>query len=288
MINWEQIYKSLISKKGLNEKPNDIYTEVHHIVPRYLGGTNSADNLVRLYLRDHTLAHYILWKWKGNLQDRVAYLMKGGQTEEGNRFRVQLAQEALRRSDNYSFKHNNPSKNPEIVEKSKQTKRKKYNGNFHSKEGLERIKLLCNSGSQHSPEAKQKKVKTLKQTKEAMSNEAYYEKYVKPFLGENNPNFGKKRPNELAGNYGTNKGTYTLITPDGERFEFKGITKLMKYGVGEHIIRSWKNKGIIKPQPSNARSPWIGYQIEFKPNPKYGQVNRSIQKSKRILKIKNK
>lgn len=38
------------------------YTEVHHIVPRSLGGTDTADNLVRLTPREHFLAHWLLFK----------------------------------------------------------------------------------------------------------------------------------------------------------------------------------------------------------------------------------
>lgn len=38
------------------------YTEVHHIVPRSLGGADTADNLVRLTPREHFLAHWLLFK----------------------------------------------------------------------------------------------------------------------------------------------------------------------------------------------------------------------------------
>lgn len=36
------------------------YTELHHIVPRSLGGTNARYNLVRLTAREHYLVHYLL------------------------------------------------------------------------------------------------------------------------------------------------------------------------------------------------------------------------------------
>jgi len=38
------------------------YTEVHHIVPRCMGGTNHKDNLVRLTAREHFVAHQLLIK----------------------------------------------------------------------------------------------------------------------------------------------------------------------------------------------------------------------------------
>jgi len=38
------------------------YTEVHHIQPRCLHGTDDKHNLIELSLREHFLAHWLLWK----------------------------------------------------------------------------------------------------------------------------------------------------------------------------------------------------------------------------------
>ena len=38
------------------------YTEVHHIMPKALGGDNSNDNLIRLPYRAHLIAHWLLAK----------------------------------------------------------------------------------------------------------------------------------------------------------------------------------------------------------------------------------
>lgn len=38
------------------------YSEVHHIVPKSLGGTNKADNLVRLSAKAHFVCHHLLTK----------------------------------------------------------------------------------------------------------------------------------------------------------------------------------------------------------------------------------
>jgi hypothetical protein len=284
MIDWKQVYKKLLLERAYLEKPNGQYTELHHILPRYQGGTDLPENLARLSIKDHTLAHYILWRWQGNLQDRVAYLMKGGQTEKGNMERLRLAREASIEVNRERFLTNNPSKDPSITRKAKQTKVLRYDGGYHSEEGLQQIRLLCNSGGQHTPEAIEKRAQSVKQTKASMSDQEYFDKYVAHSIGEGNSNYGKKRPGELAGNFGTSKGTYTLIAPDGTRIEFKGITKLIQHGVGETVIRNWRNRGAILPQPNNKRSPWIGYQIEYRANPKYGHANKKAQKTKRKLK----
>lgn len=46
------------------KQPRDLieYTETHHILPRCLHGTNDPKNLIELTLREHFLAHWLLWK----------------------------------------------------------------------------------------------------------------------------------------------------------------------------------------------------------------------------------
>lgn len=40
--------------------PEDMYTEVHHILPKCMGGTNDKSNLVRMPVRYHIIAHMLL------------------------------------------------------------------------------------------------------------------------------------------------------------------------------------------------------------------------------------
>lgn len=65
MIN--HFYKKRYQKfiKFIKEKqPRNLigYTETHHILPRCLHGTDSPENLIELTLREHFLAHWLLWK----------------------------------------------------------------------------------------------------------------------------------------------------------------------------------------------------------------------------------
>lgn len=56
-------YNQLIDKCLQMEKegyPEDMYTEVHHILPRCQGGTNEKCNLVRMPVRYHIVAHMLL------------------------------------------------------------------------------------------------------------------------------------------------------------------------------------------------------------------------------------
>lgn len=71
MINWpKQIlqnvyttrYEKLIEKAKHRNFPKEEYGETHHIIPRSLGGTNDESNTVKLYAREHYIAHLLLWK----------------------------------------------------------------------------------------------------------------------------------------------------------------------------------------------------------------------------------
>lgn len=61
-MNYQKIYNDLISRAKARE-PLSEYKETHHIVPRCLGGTNDAENLVDLTGREHFLAHRLLTKF---------------------------------------------------------------------------------------------------------------------------------------------------------------------------------------------------------------------------------
>lgn len=58
-------YNKLIDKCIQMESegyPEDVYTEVHHILPKCIGGTNKKNNLVRMPIRYHIFAHIFLMK----------------------------------------------------------------------------------------------------------------------------------------------------------------------------------------------------------------------------------
>lgn len=65
MPNWKALYDELCSsRKKLNRsKKDDEYYELHHIIPKCLGGTNSVDNLVLLTAREHYIAHLLLYTY---------------------------------------------------------------------------------------------------------------------------------------------------------------------------------------------------------------------------------
>lgn len=55
-------YNLLIEKAKQREVPKNIYTEKHHIIPKSEGGTDLPENLVKLYPREHFIAHWLLYR----------------------------------------------------------------------------------------------------------------------------------------------------------------------------------------------------------------------------------
>lgn len=68
----------------------EIY-HIHHIVPRYMGGTNEPRNLIKLPLWAHIEVHKRLFEVYGNIVLNIAYRMLSGKTEEVEKLRIELS-----------------------------------------------------------------------------------------------------------------------------------------------------------------------------------------------------
>ena len=68
-----KIYNSIIESAKRTSKTG--YTEIHHIVPKCMGGTNEPENLVKLTAREHYLCHWLLAKHYNNKQLWAAFSM---------------------------------------------------------------------------------------------------------------------------------------------------------------------------------------------------------------------
>jgi len=64
-LNYEKIYNALVEKakvRGLDKSKDSGYYEIHHILPRCLGGSDHKSNLVMFTGREHFISHMLLWK----------------------------------------------------------------------------------------------------------------------------------------------------------------------------------------------------------------------------------
>lgn len=90
-MNYKKIYDSLIDKRKNKEpleKQKD--THVHHIVPKCCGGGDEPENLVRLTLREHYIAHLLLpkiYKYGEYHFKLICALQRMGNSKEHNFYR---------------------------------------------------------------------------------------------------------------------------------------------------------------------------------------------------------
>lgn len=68
-MNYQRIYLCIVlraqcehNERKANKKNNGAYYEVHHILPRSLGGNNDKSNLALLTAREHFICHWLLVK----------------------------------------------------------------------------------------------------------------------------------------------------------------------------------------------------------------------------------
>lgn len=76
------MYEKFIEKYKTQYIPKGVCTEKHHIIPRYMKGTNEPSNLIVLTYRQHILAHLLLYRKYKNIEDITAYRMMRSFPEE--------------------------------------------------------------------------------------------------------------------------------------------------------------------------------------------------------------
>jgi len=81
---YKKWYDAII--KNAQNRTLDSYSELHHIIPRSLGGSDNVDNLVSLTIREHFICHILLTKFtSGEDRNKMLYaviLMKGGNDKQ--------------------------------------------------------------------------------------------------------------------------------------------------------------------------------------------------------------
>lgn len=87
---------------------------IHHILPKYLGGTDDPSNLVELTVEEHAEAHRILYEQHGNWQDYCAWQALSGRIGQ---------EEALRMAQGMANK--GKKRTPEQIERYKEAARKR-------------------------------------------------------------------------------------------------------------------------------------------------------------------
>lgn len=222
------IYNELINSakpRQLNKGVLDGYFETHHILPRCLGGTDSAENLVLLNYKEHTIAHlllHILHQDNIDLARAICFLIDvkdyrtfvNGDINGLNILVDITALEELKQvRSKIMLGDNNPMKNPEIAKKVSDFKKGKpsfFKGKHHSEKTKqllsERTKQLNFVGKNHPMYGKTHSP----ETRDVLS---------KKLSGANHPLFGKHLSKETREKMSKSRlENSVFISPTGETF----------------------------------------------------------------------
>ena len=97
----------------------------HHIIPRHMGGQDSAGNLVELTVEEHAEAHRILFEEHGRWQDELAWKGLSGQigNEEVTRLAISRANKGKVISEEHKRRISEGKKGKKFTEAHKQALR---------------------------------------------------------------------------------------------------------------------------------------------------------------------
>lgn len=77
-MNYEKLYFKFVESFKQQTIEDGEYTEKHHIIPRYAGGSDDEENLVKVTYRQHIFLHKLLYAWLKNPQDLSAVRLMSG------------------------------------------------------------------------------------------------------------------------------------------------------------------------------------------------------------------
>jgi len=84
--NWYQVLVEKAKKRNWNKTTAPCYVEIHHIIPKSLGGSNKSENLIALTAKEHYIAHRLLVKFtkgeqKYKMQSALFYMLNVNEYE---------------------------------------------------------------------------------------------------------------------------------------------------------------------------------------------------------------
>lgn len=271
-MNYKNIYNKIILKyKKLNLvklNPKDkkyIYLETHHIVPKCLGGSDDASNLVNLPAREHFICHLLLpLIYKNNKNEnklwvaahRFLYGNKGQRSVKISSFQYKFIKENLAKlcSDIYSGKNNpnfgNKWSNEQKLRLSQKMKgRKAHNKGVPLSEDTKR-KISLKLKGKPQPWNRRKRTEEEKllisiKTKEGMAKKETREKFLlgiknrKTLRGKDSPRYGKKnkrfseivsaRNRKLKGCHWYNNGIKNVLAKECPKNFVKGLIRTDRF-----------------------------------------------------------
>ena len=133
MSIYDKIYERLCESRKQNKQYHKPGSGIHchHIIPKHMGGADDESNFTYLTPREHTIAHFLLWKIHRNPNDLRSMRMLGAKLSVEKRriiglwcvenkigihgFTKEMKSEASRRAGKSSFNNKSGFHNPEMA-----------------------------------------------------------------------------------------------------------------------------------------------------------------------------
>lgn len=121
-MNYQKIYDRLCS-----EDMEADYTEIHHIIPKSMGGDDSPENLVKLSGRAHYIAHLLLTKiYPDAMYLKQVIFLFSSRNKQINSRMYENNRKAFAETVSKRMTAENPMHNPESAKKMSATLKAKY------------------------------------------------------------------------------------------------------------------------------------------------------------------
>ena len=165
------------------------YTESHHVIPRSLGGSDDADNLVDLTAREHFICHWLLTKiHTGESRNKMIYALRMMRAEKHGQQRYE---------SKITARVYESIKQDYAVIQSERIRGEKNPmwGKHHTPEAREAIRQK-NTGKQITDEQREKLVQAMTGKKRQPFSDEWIAKLSQAHAGENNGMYGKTHSEE--------------------------------------------------------------------------------------------
>lgn len=93
MLKNKNIYEQYIEHLKTKQYLSATRLEKHHVVPVHAGGNDASENLLKLSIEDHILAHQYRYMVYGEKGEKLAFVWRKNDTAEAAILRSQLAQQ---------------------------------------------------------------------------------------------------------------------------------------------------------------------------------------------------
>lgn len=188
---YTKLYYNIISTARSSDISHLVYTETHHILPKCLTGTDSAENLVKLTARQHFVCHWLLTKMvNGENKNKMIFALNKMLSSSKNQHRYKITgrkYELLKIQFNKANLFNDPNWQLE-------QRKRNHIGKKRSEETKQKLKDAWaksrehRTGINHPNYGKTASASTKQKQSLAMTGK---------LVGEKNPMYGKSHSDEV-------------------------------------------------------------------------------------------